>query len=84
MPVLSKAFKQKKLSKISNIQSRSIELSLLLSIPASLGLIIASEQIVSALFGYGSFNLKNVEMTALALKFFGYGVPAFALNKNFI
>ena len=81
LPVLSKAFKQKKISKISNIQSRSIELSLLLSIPASLGLIIASEQIVSVLFGYGSFTLKNVEMTALALKFFGYGVPAFALIK---
>ena len=81
LPVLSKAFKQKKISKISNIQNRSIELSLLLSIPASLGLIIASEQIVSALFGYGSFTLKNVEMTALALKYFGYGVPAFALIK---
>jgi putative peptidoglycan lipid II flippase len=81
LPILSKAFKQKNISKISNIQSRSIELSLLLSIPASLGLILASEQIVSALFGYGSFTLKNVEMTALALKFFGYGVPAFALIK---
>ena len=81
LPVLSKAFKQKKISKLSNIQSRSIELSLLLSLPASLGLILASEQIVSALFGYGSFTLKNVEMTSLALKFFGYGVPAFALIK---
>ena len=81
LPVLSKAFKKKNLLKISNIQSRSIELSLLLSIPASLGLIIASEQIVSALFGYGLFTIKNVEMTSLALKFFGYGVPAFALIK---
>ena len=81
LPVLSKAFKQKNILRISNIQSRSIELSLLFSIPASLGLILASEEIVSALFGYGLFNLKNVEMTALALKFFGYGVPAFALVK---
>ena len=81
LPVLSRAFKKKQISKISNIQSRSIELSLLLSIPASLGLILASEQIVSALFGYGSFNLRNVEMTSLALGFFGYGVPAFALIK---
>ena len=81
LPILSKAFKQKNISKISNIQSKSIELSLLLSIPASLGLMLASKEIVNALFGYGSFTLENIEMTASALKYFGYGIPAFALVK---
>ena len=81
MPVLSKAFKQKNIFKISNIQSRSIELSLLLSMPASLGLILASKEIVNALFGYGSFTIENINMTATALKYFGYGIPAFALIK---
>ncbi len=81
LPILSKAFNQKNTKKISNIQSRSIELSLLFSLPASLGLILASDEIVNALFGYGSFTIKNVEMTASALKYFGYGIPAFALVK---
>ena len=81
LPVLSKAFKSKNFSKVSNIQNKSIQLSLLLSIPASLGLIIASEEIVNGLFGYGSFSPKDVEMTADALMFFGYGVIAFALVK---
>ena len=36
---------------------------------------------MNALFGYGSFSPNDVEMTAIALKFFGYGVPAFALIK---
>ncbi len=81
LPMLTKAFKQKNFSKVSNIQSRSIELCLLFSIPASLGLILASNQIVNALFGYGSFSIENVNMTAAALKFFGYGVPAFSLIK---
>ena len=81
LPVLSKAFKQKNILKISNIQSRSIELSLLLSIPASLGLVLASNEIVNALFGYGSFSIENINMTATALKYFGYGIPAFALIK---
>ena len=54
---------------------------MLLSIPASLGLIIASEEIVNALFGYGSFSYKDVKMTSDALTFFGYGVIAFALVK---
>ena len=81
LPVLSKAFKEKNVRKISNIQNKSFELSLLFSIPASLGLILASNEIVNALFGYGSFLINDVEMTAVALKFFGYGVPAFALIK---
>ena len=81
LPVLSNAFKKRNFPMISKIQNKSIELSLLLSIPASIGLIIASEEIVSALFGYGSFSKENVQSTALALKFFGYGVPAFALIK---
>ena len=81
LPVLSKAFSQKKNLKVSNIQSRSIELSLLLSIPASFGLILASKEIVNVLFGYGSFTYEDVDMTASALKYFGFGIPAFALIK---
>ena len=81
LPVLSKAFNSKNLSKVSNIQNKSIQLSLLFSVPASLGLIIASEEIINGLFGYGSFTLKDVKMTSDALKFFGYGVIAFSLVK---
>ncbi len=81
LPVLSKAFKMKNVKKISDIQNKTFELSLLFSIPASFGLILASSEIVNALFGYGSFSLNDVEMTATALKFFGFGVPAFALIK---
>ena len=81
LPVLSKAFKQKNISKISDIQNKSIELSLLLSLPAAVGLIVASEPIINALFGYGSFSNENVKMTAAALKYFGFGVPAFAIIK---
>ena len=64
-----------------NRKNKSIELSLLFSIPASVGLVIAAEEIVSALFGYGSFTTKDIEMTSMALTFFGYGVVAFALIK---
>tara|TARA_B100000886_G_scaffold313324_1_gene249869 strand:+ start:6488 stop:8014 length:1527 start_codon:yes stop_codon:yes gene_type:complete len=81
LPVLSKAFQSKKYRKVSNIQSKSLQLSLLFSIPASLALIIASEEIISGLFGYGTFSPKDVEMTSKALMFFGFGVIAFALIK---
>ena len=81
LPILSRAFKEGKKFKIQNIQNKSIELSLLFSIPASLGLIFASNEIVSSLFGYGTFTPENVKQTANALKYFGFGIPAFALIK---
>lgn len=81
LPELSKKIRLRKDKEASKIQNKSVELSLLLSIPACFGLIIASEEITNALFGYGSFNEEDVKMTAQALKYFGYGVPGFALIK---
>ena len=81
LPVLSKAFKLKNYLKVEKIQNDSIQLSLLLSIPASLGLVIASEEIINGLFGYGSFTQNDVEITSDALMFFGFGIVAFALVK---
>ncbi len=81
LPELSKKIKIGNISEAMRIQNKSIELCLLLSIPACSGLIIASQQITSALFGYGSFLETDVISTAQALKYFGFGVPAFALIK---
>jgi len=81
LPALSKSLKIGEIHEANSIQNKSIELCFLFSIPASLGLIIASREIVDALFGYGSFSKENVITTANALKYFGYGVPAFALIK---
>ena len=54
-----------------------------MSLPASIALIIGSEEIVNALFGYGSFTENDIKETSLALKYFGYGIPAFAVLKIF-
>ena len=81
LPELSKKIKSGNIFEAMIIQNKSIELCLLLSIPACLGLIIASQQITSALFGYGSFLERDVFLTAQALQYFGFGVPAFALIK---
>jgi len=81
LPELSKKIKIENISEVMSIQNKSIELCLLLSIPACFGLILASQEITSALFGYGSFLETDVILTAQALKYFGFGVPAFALIK---
>ena len=54
-----------------------------LSLPATIGLLIGSDEIISALFGYGSFNEKAVFNSAKALYFFALGLPAFAIIKVF-
>ena len=54
-----------------------------LSLPATVGLLIGSDEIISALFGYGSFSKDSVTNSAQALFYFGLGLPAFALIKVF-
>ena len=83
LPQLSKHIQSKKKNKILLIQNKALELSLFLSLPASVALLIGSEQIISALFGYGSFNETSVTNSSLALYYFALGLPAFALIKIF-
>ena len=83
LPNLSKYIKTNNQKKINFIQSKSFELCLFLSLPASLALIVGSEQITSALFGYGAFDSVSVENSAKALFYFSLGLPAFAIIKVF-
>jgi len=83
LPQLSKNVYLKKKKKIFDIQNKALELSMFLSLPASAALFVGSEEIISALFGYGSFNQDAVYNSSRALFYFGLGLPAFALIKVF-
>ena len=84
LPQLSKYIQNdKKKDQIILIQNKALELSLFLSIPATIALLIASEEIVSALFGYGTFDENGVKNSAKALFYFSLGLPAFSLIKFF-
>ena len=83
LPKLSGYIQKNQKDEIILIQNKALELSLFLSIPAMIALFIASEEIVSALFGYGSFDESSVKNSAKALFYFGLGLPAFALIKVF-
>ena len=83
LPQLSKHVHSKKKNKILQIQNKALELSMFLSLPAAVALLIGSEEIVSALFGYGYFSESDVSNSAKALYYFGFGLPAFALIKVF-
>ena len=83
LPELSKYIKNNDFEKVSNLQNRSLELSLFLSIPAAAALFLASKEIITSLFGYGSFGSDSVLNTSAALTFFALGVPAFSILKIF-
>ena len=83
LPELSKYIKKNNYEQVTNLQNRALELSLFLSIPAAVALVLAANEIITSLFGYGSFNIESVNNTALALTFFGLGVPAFSVLKIF-
>ena len=48
-----------------------------------MALIVGSEQITSALFGYGAFDSMSVKNSAKAVFYFALGLPAFAIIKIF-
>tara|TARA_Y100000590_G_scaffold438372_1_gene561124 strand:- start:244 stop:1770 length:1527 start_codon:yes stop_codon:yes gene_type:complete len=81
LPNLSNSIKVNDKDSVNFIQNKSIELSLLLSLPATFGLLIAATEIVNCLFGYGSFDKVDIVYTSSALTYFALGVPAFALLK---
>ncbi len=83
LPQLSKYIIQKNKKKIDLIQNKALELSLFLSLPASIALLIAPDEIISALFGYGQFDENSVSNSAQALYYFSFGLPAFAMIKVF-
>ena len=83
LPELSKHIKNNNSVQATNLQNRALELSLFLSIPAATALVLASEEIITSLFGYGSFDQESVINTSIALTFFAFGLPAFSLLKIF-
>ena len=83
LPQLSKYVKKNKKEKINLIQNKALELSLFLSIPAAIALLVASEEIISSLFGYGSFDKLSVINSSKALFYFAIGLPAFSIIKVF-
>lgn len=62
-------------------QNRAIEFSLLLTVPASVGIALLAEPITSTLFERGQFTPADREAVAAALFTFSFALPAYVLNK---
>ncbi|MEM1236715.1 MAG: murein biosynthesis integral membrane protein MurJ [Pseudomonadota bacterium] len=62
--------------------SRAAELSLALTLPAAVALIVVPRSLVSVLFVRGAFTMEDAVPTALATAIYGAGLPAFVLQKT--
>ena len=62
-------------------QNRGMELALLLTLPATVALVLCGEPIAAALFGYGRYTPSDTHATAQALAAFSVGLPSYILVK---
>jgi putative peptidoglycan lipid II flippase len=62
-------------------QNRGMELALLLTLPATMALILCGRPIVAALFEHGKFDSTDSYRTAQALAAFSVGLPSYILVK---
>jgi putative peptidoglycan lipid II flippase len=65
----------------STTQNRAIELSLVLTLPATAALMVAAFPIIQALLQHGAFTAADTIASAQALAAFSLGLPAYILIK---
>ena len=83
LPDLSKRLRAGDMQSVQDSQNRSLEFSLLLTIPASIALFVAPEPIIRVLFERGAFLAEDTKASALALAAFAWGLPSFVMIKVF-
>lgn len=83
LPELARALKAGNDGEASNLQNRSVEFSLFLTLPAAAALLVMSTPIVRVLYERGAFSADDTAMVSTILAVFGLGLPAFVLIKAF-
>jgi putative peptidoglycan lipid II flippase len=81
LPALSRFIAEKDDGGAQRVQSNAIELGLLLTVPAAVGLFFAAQPLVSAFYFGGKFGLDDVENTAAVTAMLVTGLPAYVLVK---
>ncbi|WP_210527985.1 murein biosynthesis integral membrane protein MurJ [Rubellimicrobium arenae] len=64
-----------------NAFNRATEISLALTIPAAVALVVIAYPLISVLFERGAFGREDTIATAWTLAIYGAGLPAFTLHK---
>jgi putative peptidoglycan lipid II flippase len=81
LPSLSRQIRLGEDDKARKTQGLAVELSLQLTIPSALGLVLLSYPIINLLYGLKG---SEISATAAALAAFATGIPAYVLSKVFV
>jgi putative peptidoglycan lipid II flippase len=83
LPELARALKAGHARDAANLQNRSVEFALFLTLPAAAALLVMAEPIVRVLYERGAFSVDTTQSVSAALAVFGLGLPAFVMIKAF-
>lgn len=83
LPELSRALKSNDQKEVSNLQNRSLEFALMLTLPAAVGFVVIPDLLVNLLYERGAFTAETTALTAAALAAYASGLPAYVLIKVF-
>jgi putative peptidoglycan lipid II flippase len=81
LPVLSRIAASGDQIKFRSELARGLRLAFLLTIPATIGLIMLAEPIISVLYQHGKFNAYQTMQAAAALRFYAIGLAAYSAMK---
>ncbi len=78
LPVTARAAAMENLDEFRRTLAASLRLTLLLTIPSAVGLIILSRPIIALIYQYGRFTEYDTRQTALALAYNAIGLTAYS------
>lgn len=81
LPVLSRAIAAGNKEETTNLFTRAIEVSLLMSLPAAAALMVMPDTIISTLFERGEFTAADTQQTINVLMGYAIGIPAYVAGK---
>jgi putative peptidoglycan lipid II flippase len=81
IPELARHAATKAIGEMRSTLSWGLRLMLMLSVPATLGLIVLAGPVVRLIFERGDFNAESTAMTAAALAFYAPGIVGYSIVK---
>jgi putative peptidoglycan lipid II flippase len=81
LPAISQAIARNDEAEASDVTARAFDLSMLLTLPATLALAVAAVPIIGALFQGGEYSVEDARVTGNILAILVTGLPAYVLVK---
>jgi putative peptidoglycan lipid II flippase len=81
LPSLSRIHAEKSPERFAHTLDWAIRMILLIGLPAALALAVLAEPLIATLFHYGEMTDRDVQMAAMSLRAYAFGLLAFMLIK---